>query len=42
MQVLCISKGNFSEGKELSERLAKKLDYSCLSREELIESTVKD
>ncbi len=42
MQVICISTGNFSGEKELAERRAKKLDYSCLSREELVESAVKD
>jgi cytidylate kinase len=42
MQVICISKGTFSGGKELAEILAKKLGYACLSREELIESAVKE
>jgi len=42
MQIICISKGTFSGGKELAKRLAKKLDYTCLSREELIEAATKE
>ena len=42
MQLICISKGNFSGGRELAEDLAKNLGYPCLSREELIEAAVKD
>ena len=42
MQLICISKGNFSGGKELAEDLANNLGYSCLSREELIDAAVKD
>ncbi len=39
MQLICISRGSFSAGKELAEKLAKKLDYPCLGREELIEES---
>ena len=42
MQVICISRGTFSGGKELAERLAEKMDYACLSREELIEAAIKE
>jgi hypothetical protein len=35
MQVICISRGTQSGGKELAELLAAKLDYACLSREQL-------
>jgi cytidylate kinase len=35
MQVICVSRGTHSGGKELAEQLATKLDYACLSREEL-------
>jgi cytidylate kinase len=42
MQLICISKGNFSGGKELAEELAKNLDYPRLSREELMDAAVKD
>lgn len=37
MQVICISRGTLSGGKELAVQLAKKLGYACLSREELME-----
>lgn len=42
MQAICISKGYVGGGKELAERLAEKLDYTCLSREELIGAAVKE
>lgn len=42
MQVVCISRGTFSGGKELAEKLADKLGYNCLSREELIEAATKE
>lgn len=41
MQLICISRGSFSAGKELAEKLAKKLDYPCLGREELIEEATR-
>ncbi|MFH1742760.1 MAG: cytidylate kinase-like family protein, partial [bacterium] len=37
MQLICISRGSYSGGKEFAERLAKKLGWSCLSREELLD-----
>jgi cytidylate kinase len=42
MQIVCISRGTFSGGKELAERLAEKLDYKCLSREELIDAATNE
>ena len=36
MQLICISRGSYSGGKELAERLAAKLGWACLSREELL------
>jgi len=41
MQLICVSRGSFSAGKELAEKLAKKLDYPCLGREELIEEATR-
>jgi cytidylate kinase len=38
MQVICISRGTQSGGKELAEQLARKLDYGCLGREALNEA----
>lgn len=35
MQIICISRGTFRWGKELAENLAAKLDYECLSWEDL-------
>jgi len=42
MQIICISRGTFSGGKDLAENLAERLDYACLSREELIDSATKE
>jgi cytidylate kinase len=42
MQVICISRATRSGGNELAERLAKKLDYACLSREELSEAATNE
>jgi len=42
MQVICISRGSFSGGKELAERLAAKLGYNCLSREELVDAATAE
>jgi cytidylate kinase len=41
-QVVCISRGTLSGGKELAARLAEKLDYACLSREELSEAATRE
>ena len=42
MQIISISRGTFSGGKALAERMAAKLDCQCLSREELIEEATKN
>jgi cytidylate kinase len=42
MQVICISRGTQSGGNELAALLAKKLDYACLSREELNEAAINE
>ena len=42
MQLICISRGTLSGGKELATRLAAKLDYPCLSREDLVEAAIKE
>jgi len=41
-QIVCVSRGSFSRGKDLAEILARKLDYSILSREDLIEAAVRE
>ena len=42
MQIICISRGTHVGGQELAERLAEKLDYKCLSREELLDAATKE
>ncbi|MEW6077455.1 MAG: cytidylate kinase-like family protein [Thermodesulfobacteriota bacterium] len=42
MQIICISRGTMSGGKQLAEGLAKKLLYQCLSREDLIEAAIRE
>lgn len=37
MAIITISRGTFSGGKEVAERLARRLDYSCISREMITE-----
>ena len=41
MAIITISRGTFSGGKELAERLAGRLGYPCLSREEVLSKTTK-
>jgi cytidylate kinase len=41
-QIVCISRGSLSRGKELAELLARKLDYAVLSREDLIEAATRE
>ena len=41
-QIICISRGTHSGGKQLAKRLAEKLDYACLGREELIDAATKE
>jgi cytidylate kinase len=42
MQIICVSRGSLSRGKELAHLLAQKLDYALLSREDLIEAAIKE
>ncbi len=42
MQLICISRGTLSGGKELAIRLANRLGYPCLSREDLVEAAIKE
>ena len=42
MQIICVSRGTHSGGTELAEQLARKLDYACLSREELNEAATNE
>jgi cytidylate kinase len=41
MQLICISRGTYAGGKELAEKLAAKLGYACLSREEVTDAAAK-
>jgi len=38
VQIICVSRGTLSGGKVLAEKLAHRLGYPCLSREDLIEA----
>lgn len=38
MQIICISRGTYAGGKELAEKLAAKLGYDCLSREQVTDA----
>ena len=39
MAVITISRGSYSRGKEVAEKLAQKLNYDCISRDILIEAS---
>ncbi len=39
MGVITISRGSYSKGKEIAEKLAQKLDYQCISRDILLEAS---
>ncbi len=41
MQIICISRGSYSRGKELAEKLAENLGYECVSREELLDEATR-
>lgn len=41
MQLICISRGTLSGGKDIAIRLAEKLGYPCLSREDVVEEAIK-
>ncbi|MCJ7773197.1 MAG: cytidylate kinase-like family protein, partial [Desulfobacterales bacterium] len=42
MQIITISKQTMSGGQQLAVRLAEKLDYQCLSRDELIRAATEE
>jgi len=39
MGVITISRGSYSKGKEIAEKLAQKLEYACISREILLKAS---
>jgi cytidylate kinase len=39
MSIVIISRGSYSHGKEVAEKLAQKLDYACISREIVLEAS---
>jgi cytidylate kinase len=39
MSIITISRGSYSRGKEVAEKLARSLDYQCLSRDILLEAS---
>ena len=39
MGVITISRGSYSHGKEIAEKLAQKLGYDCISREILLKAS---
>jgi cytidylate kinase len=41
MQIICVSRGTFAGGKNLAEKLADKLGYDCLGREELTDAATR-
>jgi len=41
MAIITVSRGTFSGGQELAERVAQRLDYRCISREVLIDASRK-
>lgn len=41
-QIICVSRGSLSRGRELADHLARKLDYPVLSREDLIEEAIRE
>lgn len=41
-QIICVSRGSLSRGRELADALAAKLGYPVLSREDLIEEAIRE
>jgi len=39
MSIITVSRGSYSKGKEIAEKVARKLGYSCISRDILIEAS---
>lgn len=42
MQIICISRGSFAYGNELADKLAAKLGYDCMARENLTDSATDE
>ncbi len=42
MQIICVSTGTYGGGRDLARRLAEKMGYQCLGREDLIEAATKE
>ena len=40
MQIICVSRGSYYQGKDLAEALATKLGYQCIGREDLLEEAI--
>ncbi|NIM21548.1 MAG: cytidylate kinase-like family protein, partial [Candidatus Latescibacteria bacterium] len=38
MSIVTISRGSYSRGKEVAEKVAEKLGYECISRDVIIEA----
>jgi len=41
MQIICVSRGSLSRGKELAESLGEKLGYAVIGREDLVEAAIE-
>jgi cytidylate kinase len=39
MSIITISRGSYSKGKEVAEKVAKKLNYTCIARDAIIEAS---
>ena len=39
MAIITISRGSYSKGKEVAERVAERLSYNCISREILVDAS---
>ena len=39
MSVITVSRGSYSRGKEVAEKVAQELGYACISREVLLEAS---
>jgi hypothetical protein len=39
MAIITISRGSYSKGKQIAEKVAKALGYECISREVLLEAS---
>lgn len=42
MQIICVSKGTYGGGRELAQSLSKKMGYTCLCREHLVEAATEE